>query len=171
MAKREMPEAATMQAMPTKEHDWLRGLLGDWTYEGEASMTPDSPPMKFTGTEKVRSLKGLWYIAESEGPMPDGGTANMILTLGYDPNKARYVGTWIGSMMTYLWTYEGSVDPSGTKLTLDSEGPNMAVPGTMARFQDIHEFESADHRIVTSQILGDDGRWQTVMTMHYRKTK
>lgn len=115
------------------------------------------PPIQFSGTEKVRSLGGLWYVAESEGTMPGGGTATMMLTLGYDPLKKRYVSTWIGSMMSYLWISEGSVDASGNVLTLDSVGPNMAVPGTMAKFQDVSEFKRNDHRVLTSRMgNGDD---------------
>ena len=42
--------------------------------------------------------------------MPDGGPATMIMTLGYDPAKKRFVGTFIGSMMTNLWVYEGELE-------------------------------------------------------------
>ena len=34
----------------------------------------------------------------------------MIMTLGYDPQKKRFVGTLIGSMMTHLWVYDGALD-------------------------------------------------------------
>ena len=54
-------------------------------------MGPDQPPMKSTGVDVVRSLGGLWIIAEGEGEMPGGGTAKTIMTLGYDP---RLGATW-----------------------------------------------------------------------------
>jgi len=38
------------------------------------------------------------YPKEKE--MPDGGTGKTVMTLGYDPQNNRYVGTFIGSMMT-----------------------------------------------------------------------
>ena len=31
-------------------------------------------------------------------------------TLGYDPAKKKYVGTFIASVMTHLWIYSGSLD-------------------------------------------------------------
>jgi hypothetical protein len=106
--------------------------------------------------------------------MPGGGSATMLMTLGYDPGKKRYVGTWIGSMMTHLWIYDGELDASGRILTLSSKGPDMlpgALPGRLARYKDVIEIQAADHRILTSHWLGEDGTWRQFMTAHYRRTK
>ena len=102
-----------MTTESSKEHQWLQKLVGDWTFETEATMEPGEPPMKSKGTESVRSLGGLWIIAEGQGDMPDGSPATMIMTLGYDPHTKRYTGTWIGSMMTHLWVYDGTMMPVG----------------------------------------------------------
>lgn len=160
-----------MQAEPQKEHQWLQKLVGEWTSEAEATMGPDKPPEKFTGTESVRSLGGLWILAEGRGEMPGGGAATTLLTLGYDPQKKRFVGTFIGSMMTHLWVYDGALDADGKALTLDTEGPSMAAEGKMVKYQDVIEFKSDDHRTLTSRMLGDDGEWHTFMTANYRRVK
>ena len=52
-------QTSSMPAQPQKEHQWLQKLVGEWTYEIEATMEPDQPPVKSTGTETVRSLGGL----------------------------------------------------------------------------------------------------------------
>src|SRR5687768_16701320 len=114
-----------MKAEPQREHEWLQTLVGEWTSEAEAVMGPDQPPSTFRGTESVRSLGGLWVLCEGQGEMPGGGTARTLLTLGYDPARQRYVGTFVGSMMTHQWVYEGSMDPEGKVLTLDTEGPHF----------------------------------------------
>jgi hypothetical protein len=160
-----------MKAEPQKEHQWLQKLVGEWTMEGESDMGPDKPPSKTTGTERVRSLGGLWTVGEGRGEMPDGGEATMIMTLGYDPQKKRFVGTWIGSMMTYLWVYDGELNASGNVLTLNAEGPNMMAPGQMMKYKDVIEFKSDDHRVLTSHALGEDGKWHQFMTAHYRRKK
>ena len=103
--------------------------------------------------------------------MPGGGSATMMMTLGYDPQKKRYVGTWIGSMMTHLWVYDGSLDAAEKVLALDAEGPSMAGDGTMAQYRDVIELKSDDHRVLKSHIRGDDGTWQPFMTAHYRRRK
>lgn len=155
-------------AEPQKEHEWLQKLVGEWTYENEAIMGPDQPPMKSQGTESVRSLGGLWTVAEGQGTMPDGDPATTVMTLGYDPQKNRFVGTWIGSMMTKLWIYDGELDADGRTLSLYSDGPSMTGEGT-ARYRDAIEVVSDDHRIFTGSMQGEDGSWNTFMTAHYRR--
>jgi hypothetical protein len=160
-----------MQTQPQKEHEWLQQLVGDWTYEHECSMGPDQPPSKFTGTETVRSLGGVWVVCEGQGEMPGGGAATTIMTLGYDPLRKKYIGTFIGSMMTHLWIYEGGLDAAGKALTLDTEGPSFTDQGKLAKYQDIIEFKSADYRTLSSRTPGDDGKWHMFMTAHYRRKK
>ena len=169
MTTSEKEQIACMQAEPQTEHHWLQKLVGEWTYEAEALMVPGKPLEKCTGSESVRSLGGLWILAEGKGEMPGGGAATMVLTLGYDPQKKRYVGTWVGSMMTHLWVYDGALDADGKVLTLESEGPDMSAPGKMAKFRDVIEFKGDDQRTITSSMLGADGNWLEVMTANYRR--
>ncbi len=160
-----------MKTEPQNEHHWLQKLVGEWTYESEAAPGSGKPPEKFRGTERVRSLQGLWILAEGQGEMPEGGVATMMLTLGYDTQKKRFVGTWIGSMMTHLWVYEGTLDPPGKVLTLNTEGPDMSAEGKMVKYQDVIDLVSDDHRVLTSQMLGEDGKWNRFMTSHYKRKK
>lgn len=158
-----------MDAEPQKEHRWLQRLVGDWEFEIDAMMEPGQPPQKFKGSESVRSLGGLWVVAEGQGEMPGGGTATTVMTLGYDPQKGRYLGTFIGSMMTHLWLYDGALDANETALALDTEGPNMAVEGQMAKYQDVIGMTDDGQRTLTSRMLGEDGQWREVVTAHYRR--
>lgn len=93
----------------------------------------------------------------------------LLMTLGYDPQKQKYVGTWIGSMMAHLWLYEGTLDAEGKVLTLNSEGPNCADEGKLATFKDVIEFPNDYQRVHSSYLLGDDGEWSRVMTTNYRR--
>ena len=162
---------AMMKPEAQKEHRWLHKLVGEWSYEGQAAMEPDQPPEKFKGVESVRSLGGVWIVAEGKGELPDGGEATTITTLGFDVQKKRYVGSWIGSMMTHFWVYDGELDAAEKVLTLNAEGPDMAVPGKMAKYRDVIEFKSDDHRVLSAHMLGEDGKWQQLMTANYRRKK
>lgn len=164
-------QQAAMQAEPQKQHIWLKKLLGDWTSEAEIVMEPGQSPVTKQGTESVRAIGDLWVVAEGEAEMPDGNPGTMILSLGFDPRTARFVGTWIGSMMTHLWVYDGELDDAERVLTLSSEGPSMAGDDTLSKYRDVIEVVSDDHRTLTSHALGADGKWQKFMTVHYRRKK
>lgn len=158
-----------MNAEPQKEHEWLQQLVGDWEAEMTCAMGPDQPPSTSTGTESVRSLGGLWTLGEGQGFCPDGTPVNSLMTLGFDPAKGRFVGSFIASMMSMMWRYEGSLDASGKALVLDTEGPSMTGDGSMAKYQDVITFLSPDHRTLTSRVLGPDGQWAEFMAAQYRR--
>ena len=73
-------------------------------------------------------------------------------------------------MMTHLWIYNGSLDAEEKRLVLDTEGPNFSE-SSITKYKDSIEFVSNDHRIMTSQILGDDGNWLQFMTANYHRQK
>ena len=160
-----------MQSEPTKEHAWFKQLVGEWTMEGEAMMGPDQPPMRSKGVESVSMLGDFWMVADGEAEMPGGQKGKMTMTLGYDPRKKRYVGTWVGSMMDLLFVYDGKLDATKKVLTLTTEGPSFTNPKKMAKFQDIITIKSKDHRTLTSRVQGDNGKWTQFMTAHYRRKK
>ena len=160
-----------MQAEPQKEHQWLQQLVGEWTYEHDCVTGPDQPPTKVTGTETVRSIGGLWVQCEGRGEMPGGGASTSVMTLGYDPARRRFVGTFIASMMTHLWVYDGELDAGGRVLTLDTEGPSFTAVGKMARYKDVIEIKDDGGRLLSSSFLGDDGQWHSFMSASYRRTR
>jgi hypothetical protein len=160
-----------MKVEPQQEHRWLQALVGEWTYEGETVATePGGPQERFKGTESVRPLGEVWVLGEGKGEMPDGGTATTLITLGYDPKQRRFVGTWIGSMMTHLWVYAaGTLDADGRTLTLEAQGPSFSDPDKLDRYQDVMELVSADHRVLRSRLLREDGTRHEFMVAHYRR--
>lgn len=156
-------QEAPQMPKPTKEHEWLKKFVGDWTSETSIHMEPDKPPLKAQGTETVKSLGGFWIVSEGKSEMM-GQPFLFNLTLGYDADTKTYTGTWVDSMNGYLWKYSGSVDASGNKLTLESEGPCPMEPGKMFKFKEVTEFKSDSERTFTSSMQGSDGKWTTLVT-------
>ena len=163
-------DAATFDMpMPVKQHEWLQQFVGEWDTAVEVQMEAGKPPMKGRGTEVVRRLGGFWVVGEGSGEMEGmPGTMMSLLTLGYDTAKGKYVGTWVDSMNSYLWKYEGSVDSSGKVLTLETEGPCPLKPG-LVRFKEVTEFRTKDHRVFTSSMQDDDGKWVIMVRADYRR--
>ncbi len=156
-----------MQTEKLKEHEWLQQLVGEWGWEAELTVEPGKPPAKYAGSERVRSLGGLWMLCEGCGEMPGGGSANTLMTLGYDMSRQRFVGTWIGSMMTHLWVYDGEFDGESNQLVLNSEGPSCRAEGVLVKNKDVIRFDGQDRREWISYMPDDDGEWKPVMEAHY----
>lgn len=152
-----------------EQHRWLGRLVGEWAWESEATMAPGEPPSRDRGTERVRSLDGVWVVCEGRGGTPEPGYST-IMTLGYDPARGRFVGSFVGSMMTHLWLYDGALDAAGRVLTLDSEGPSFVDDGTTGRYRDAIEVRGDDERVMTSAWQDAGGEWRHFMTMRYRRT-
>ncbi|MGZ8186915.1 MAG: DUF1579 family protein, partial [Methylobacter sp.] len=45
-----------------------------------------------------------------------------------------------------------------------AEGPSCTGDGKLAKYQDVIEIRDADHRVLTSHMLGDEGEWHAFMT-------
>ena len=155
---------------PTKEHQWLNQLAGEWETEAEIFMEPGKPPMKVKGAESSKMVGGFWYVGNVKSTVMEH-PMSAVLTLGYDPEKKRYVGTWVDSMMPHLWTYVGKVDATGKMLTLEAEGPCPGMPGKISKFKETIEIKDKDNRLFTSNMQMDDGSWMKIMNVTYRRKK
>lgn len=155
----------------SREQQWLAALVGEWTYEAEASMAPGEPPQRMSGTETVRALGDAWIVCEprADDTSPDA-PSTALMTLGYDPAKGRVVGSFVSSGMPFLWVYDGALDASATTLTLDTEGPSLTAEGQTGRYRDTIAIDGGE-RTMTSRYLGDDGEYRAFMTMRYRRAR
>lgn len=155
---------------PTKEHDFLKQFTGEWKVVAECAPEPGKDPVKCEGTESAKMLGGFFLVSESESDMM-GMAVKSVLTIGFDPEKKKYVGTFLCSMDGTLWNYVGSVDETGKKLTLETEGPIPFTPGKRAKFREALELKDKDHKEFTSQMQGDDGKWTEIVKMTYTRKK
>lgn len=153
---------------PEKEHHWLKALNGQWALEGECFMEPGKP-IKCTGSASCKSLGGFWVMSEMKTTM-GGMEMNGVMTLGYDAAKKKFVGTWVADCCPNLWSYEGTVDSTGKILTLEADGPNP-MTGKNTKWRDIIEFKSDEHKLMKSEMLGEDGKWVQCMSLEFKKKK
>lgn len=155
---------------PTEHHRVLDRLVGDWLYvtsTGHEAYDPEDPLKRWT--EKVRSVGGLWVIAEGEGGMGEGVSATMIMTLGYDPRLGHYVGSWIGSMMDKFWVYKGWLEDDGQTLVLEAAGPSMEDPERTELYRDVIHFIDDDTRTFSGSVRQPDGSFKTFMTSESKR--
>lgn len=154
---------------PSKEHEFLKQFVGEWESTGECTMSPGQT-VQVKGGDKVRMLGGFWMVSNGTMEMI-GMKMENVFTLGYDPEKKKYVGQWVDSMMPHAWKYEGEVDESGRKITLHTSGPSPKSPGKTCKFRETFEFKSADERLFTSSYQEDDGKWTQMVTFTSKRKK
>lgn len=155
----EMPE----MPKPQKEHEWLHNLVGEWKTRSTVNMGPEEAPMECEGTEKGAMFGGFWVVVKGESETM-GTTVETQLTLGYDPAKGKYVGTWIDTVNNYLWNYTGTLDENGKTLTLLTEGQCPMTPGKTRQFKEVITLWGDNEKIFTSFMQMDDGTWQEIVT-------
>jgi hypothetical protein len=155
------------QPAPAKEHEWLKQFSGEWETEAEMIVEPGKPAVKCKGAESSRTLGGFWLVSEMKGDFM-GVPVNGLMTVGYDAEKKKFVGTWVCSVCDRMFKYEGTA--SGNTLTLETEGPHPAT-GKIVKMRDVVELKDKDHKLLTSYIQGEDGKWVSFMTMTARRKK
>ncbi len=130
MAKEKTPkDKMDMQAMmevykkvgtPGDPHKRLASMVGSWTTKTKAWMEPDKPPMEGQGTcEQKMLLDGRYLQQEYTGDMM-GEPFTGINLIGYDNHTKKYVSTWIDSMSTGIYYFEGTASPDGKTITQES---------------------------------------------------
>jgi len=130
MAKQKKPEGKMdMQAMmevykklaiPGAPHKTLARLAGTWITKTRAWMEPDKPPVEGTGTCEQKTLfDGRYLQQEYTGEMM-GSPFTGINVLGYDNCTRKYVSTWIDSMSTGIYYFEGTASADGKTITQES---------------------------------------------------
>jgi hypothetical protein len=157
-----------MNFEPRDEHRWLARLAGAWTFEGEAAAGPGEPAACFTGRERVHMLGEAWAVCEmSDGDDP-GTPPRSMMTLGFDPARERFVGSFVTGPLGHLWIYDGALDAARRTLTLDTMGPGADGAG-LVPYRDVIEIAGDDARTLRSEMRGSDGGWRDVMTCRYRR--
>jgi hypothetical protein len=149
---------------------FLDALAGEWAVVSHATLGPGQEPVRSERREVARRI-GRWVVSESTGTTPTGQPYTAIQTLGYDPARGEFVGTWIDSMQSHMWTYTGALNEQGTAVVLETEGPIMGDASRTARYREILELLAFDHRIMRSEIFGPNGEWFEFSRAEYRRVR
>lgn len=157
---------------PSPEHEVLKKDVGTWEATTKMWMGPDgSPdpsaePSVSKGTEVNRMLGDFWLISTFKGDF--GGMAfEGHSTMGYDPQKKAFVGSWTDSVSPYAMHMTGSYDASTETMTLKSKGIGMDGKETTGKMTVKY---SADGRVMTMYDIVD-GKEIKTMEVSYKKVK
>jgi hypothetical protein len=104
-------------SVPGDPHKFLAGLVGNWTTKTTAWMEPGKPPVESFGTCKQKMLLGGRYLQQEYAGEMMGSLFRGINLIGYDNFTKKYVSTWIDSMSTGIYLFEGAGSDDGKTIT------------------------------------------------------
>jgi len=152
-------------AAPGEPHRLLAKLEGSWKTRTTHWPVPGQPPVTGEGScEQKMILDGRFLHQEFKGDMM-GVPFIGIGVNGYDNHTGKYVSTWMDSMATGLYYFEGTADAEGRTITqicnYDDPVKGPVKWRSISRFidDDTHEFEMFS--------IDQDGNEEKMMELTY----
>jgi len=113
----EMMQVYQKYAAPGDQHRMLAKLAGNWTTRTKGWMDPQTPPMESEGTCRQSVLLDGRYLQQVYESDMMGTPFTGINLLAYDNFTGKYMSTWIDSMSTGIYFFEGEADADGRRVT------------------------------------------------------
>jgi uncharacterized protein DUF1579 len=138
------------------EHALLKRDVGVWDARVEMWEAPGGEPTVSKGVETNRLLPGgLWLISDFKGEMA-GQPFEGHGIRGYDPEKKKYVGTWVDSMTTRLSVDESTYDAATKTMTgtFETPGPD----GKLMKLKAISVWKDDNTRTFSMSVPTQDGK-------------
>jgi hypothetical protein len=128
--EKKKPLAADQEAMmkawqefatPSEGHAFLKNLTGSWTMTTKTWMDPKAEPEESTGTAESKLIFGDRYVQEDVKGTAMGQPFEGRSYTGFNNASKKYQTTWIDTMGTGVYLFEGALDKTGKVLTMTAE--------------------------------------------------
>jgi hypothetical protein len=146
---------------PQPEHGLLKRFAGAWTFEKKSTPRDGSPSQNLGSGEMRGELLGAFFVVCRWSGNIYETDFSAVQTLGYDVDKEEYSGSWVDSIMSYRWQFNGSLESEGNELVIVASGPGPG--GGTTTFRERYQFNSANSITVVAEILQDE-QWVTFMS-------
>lgn len=103
---------------PSKEHEQLAKMNGDWKFISKMWMDPNSGPSVTEGTANCKMILGGRYSQMEVKGEVMGMPFEGVSLLAYDNGKKIFITTWIDNMGTGIMYGEGKYDDAGKSIII-----------------------------------------------------
>lgn len=153
---------------PGEHHEHMKAFVGTW--EATIQMNaPDGTQMEGKGTQTDKLCCGdLWLTTDFDGEfggMPFTGHG----TMGYDPEKKKYVGIWVDSMVDYMQHSEGECSDDGKTFTMIVKAKDHET-GAWTEMKEVSEIVDKDNKTLTFYSKAGE-EWEEIMKIEYKRKK
>ena len=153
------------QSVPLEEHKMLMMDEGVWRATMTLQQGPGQASEPIVGIETNTMIGELWSVGKFEAVI-EGAPYVGFATLGYDPAKGQYVGTWVDSSTSYITEMQGSYDAVSSTLTLfyTTAGPG----GQVEERKNVMVYANRNTRDF-DMFLKTNGEWVKSMEILYER--
>jgi hypothetical protein len=164
-----MMEVYQKLGTPGDAHKMLASMAGTWATKSKAWMDPDKPPMESEGSCEQKMLLGGRYLQQEFSGDMMGSPFSGIGIMGYDNHTREYVSTWIDSMSTGIYFFEGTASPDGKTITQENcyDDP---VKGPMT-WRSVTKIIDGNTMLFEMYGIDKTGRKDKMMEMIYTRKK
>jgi hypothetical protein len=162
-----MMEMYTKLATPGEPHKQMASMAGTWTTKTKSWMDPTQPPMESTGTcEQKVLLDGRFLQQECSGDMM-GQKFNGIGLMAYDNFTKKYKATWMDSMGTGLYVFEGTASADGKTINMTSDWEDP-IEGPI-KVRTVTKIIDNNNQVFEMYGTGKTGKEMKMMEMTYTR--
>ncbi len=145
MDMREVMEIYRKLGTPGESHKLLAKLEGSWTTRNRTWTDPDTPPRESTGACEQKLVLDGHYLKQTYTGDMMGAPFTGISFMGYNNHTKKYESTWIDSMSTGIFKFEGAASRDGKTITqecrFDDPVRGPAVWRTVTKIRDDNTLE------------------------------
>jgi hypothetical protein len=110
---------------PGASHRLLAWMAGSWNVKSSCLMEPGGKPIESTGTSEQKMVLGGRFLQQDYSGDMMGTPFSGIGYCGYDNHTEKYISTWMDSMGTSIYYFEGTASADGRTInqTCDYDDP------------------------------------------------
>ena len=155
--------------IPGAQHKLLERMAGKWDTVTKSWSSPDkAPEVSYGVCEQKMILGGRFLQQECSGEMMGDAFTGIGFT-GYDNHTGKFVSTWMDSMGTAIYIFEGKADAGGRGFTQKCSADNP-VRGPM-EWRSVCALKDDDTIAFEMYEASKGGREQKMMEMTYTRKK
>jgi hypothetical protein len=146
----------------------LKKEAGVWDCEVRFYPDPNGQPTLSKAVETNTMVGDVWMVSDFKGEMA-GAAFHGSSQMGYDPQKKKYIGSWIDSAGPYPTAMEGTYDSAKKTLTIVGIGKDPT--GTEMKMKLVTVYKEKDTRTMSMFIESPSGEWMRMMEVDYQRKK
>jgi hypothetical protein len=158
----------TVNVAPAQTIDAAKQMkrdVGDWNLVIKMFGAPGAAPAISKGTETRFMLGDMWLIGHFKGQIMGASFAGLRQT-GFDPQKNKFVASWVDSTSRYPTQMEGTWDAKTSTMTWIGTGKSPS--GSEMRAKIVVAYNEDGSHISTMYAMRN-GQEMKMMEFHYTK--